>query len=535
MTSTTPVANPVATFRELGVSPAASTALEARGYERPLPVQAMVLPDILEGRDILAKSPTGSGKTLAFMVPLLDCLDANKAGRPSALILAPTRELASQIVEESREVAHALALRVCAVYGGVGIQRQARDAARAHVIVATPGRLEDLLARGAFKLDQIEILVLDEADRMLDMGFKPPIDRIVAQVPGDRQTLFFSATLDGEAGRIAQAYTVDAARHEHAPPTRPITEMDHRFIDTRGGDKVNVLLDILENEERGLAIVFVRTKHGADRLSKRLDQEGVNSGAMHGGKTQGQRERALSAFERGKIDVLVATDVAARGIDIDDITHVINYDIPEDRETYVHRIGRTGRAGRTGIGMTLVAPDQVGDMAEIARDLGLADRYEAAGLDPNARAGGKKKRGGGGNRGGGGGQRQGGGGWRDFGHGGGQSGPRGESRGHRSGRSHGESQGGGDRPRGRFEDRGPREDRGGFGDRGPRSGGPRSDDRSSRSGGGRYEERAPRSGGPRGDDRGPRHGSGERSYGGRNDGWAQRPAGGRRDGAQRSR
>ncbi|MFT4036304.1 MAG: DEAD/DEAH box helicase, partial [Patulibacter sp.] len=395
MTSISAPAAEAATFRELGISPAAAAALEARGYERPLPVQAMVLPDVLEGRDVLAKSPTGSGKTLAFMVPLLDCLDANTSARPSALILAPTRELASQIVEESREIAHALALRITAVYGGVGIQRQARDAARAHVIVATPGRLEDLLARGAFTLDAVEILVLDEADRMLDMGFKPAIDRLVGQVPQDRQTLFFSATLDGEAGRIAQAYTVDAARHEHAPPQRPITEMDHRFIDTRGRDKVDLLLDLLEQEERGLAIVFVRTKHGADRLSKRLDREGVNAGAMHGGKTQGQRERALAAFERGKIDVLVATDVAARGIDIDDITHVINYDIPEDRETYVHRIGRTGRAGRTGTGLTLITPEQVGEMAEIACDLGLADRFEEGGMDSAARARGKKKRGGG--------------------------------------------------------------------------------------------------------------------------------------------
>ncbi|MDQ8047137.1 MAG: DEAD/DEAH box helicase, partial [Solirubrobacteraceae bacterium] len=399
MTSPTAADPATATFRELGVSSAAAGALEQRGYTTPLPVQAMVLPDILEGKDILAKSPTGSGKTLAFMVPLLDSLDANTTGRPGALILAPTRELASQIVEESREVAHALALRVVAVYGGVGLQKQAREAARAHVIVATPGRLEDLLQRGAFKLNQVEILVLDEADRMLDMGFKPAIDRIVKLTPDDRQTLFFSATLDGEAGRIATQFTVDAVTHTFAPPERPITEMDHRFVDTKGEDKVELLLDALE-EERGLAIVFVRTKHGADRLARRLDNEGVDSGAMHGGKTQSQRERALKAFERGKINVLVATDVAARGIDIDDITHVINYDAPEDREAYVHRIGRTGRAGRTGIGVTLVAPDQEGDVAGIVRELGLEDRYEAAGLDPHARGGGKKK-GRGGNGGGG--------------------------------------------------------------------------------------------------------------------------------------
>ncbi len=409
----TPVDAPVPSFRELGVSAAAAGALEKRGYTHPLPVQAMVLPDVLEGRDILAKSPTGSGKTLAFMVPLLDSLDANSNNRPQALILAPTRELASQIVEESREVAHALALRICAVYGGVGIQKQARDAARAHVIVATPGRLEDLLQRRAFSLNQVEILVLDEADRMLDMGFKPAIDRVVNLCPHDRQTLFFSATLDGEAGKIAEAFTVDAATHIFAPPTRPITEMDHRFVDTLGNDKVDILIEQLESEPRGLAIVFVRTKHGADRLARRLDDAGVNSGAMHGGKTQGQRERALKAFERGQINVLVATDVAARGIDIDDITHVINYDAPEDREAYVHRIGRTGRAGRTGIGITLVAPGQEGEVAAIARELKLEDRFAAGGFDPNARFSGKKKKGGGGGGsryggGGGGGQRSGG-------------------------------------------------------------------------------------------------------------------------------
>lgn len=450
-TPTTP-----ASFRELGVSNAAAGALERRGYTHPLPVQAMVLPDILEGRDILAKSPTGSGKTLAFMVPLLDSLDANKGARPQALILAPTRELASQIVEESREIAHALALRITAVYGGVGLQKQARDGARSHVIVATPGRLEDLLQRRAFDLREIEILVLDEADRMLDMGFKPAIDRIVGLCPDERQTLFFSATLDGDAGKIAQEFTVDAATHVHAPPTRPITEMDHRFIDTHGDDKVDLLVDTLESEERGLAIVFVRTKHGADRLARRLDQAGVDSGAMHGGKTQNQRERALRAFERGQINVLVATDVAARGIDIDDITHVINYDAPEDREAYVHRIGRTGRAGRDGIGITFVAPGQEGEVAAIVRELGLEDRFAEGGLNPDARFTGKKSK------------KKNGGGGGGFGGQGGRGGQ--QSRGPRGQQGGGRSQG-----RGGY---GSRDDRpqggGGYGsrdDRPPRSGG----------------------------------------------------------------
>lgn len=468
-----------ASFRELGVSNAASGALERRGYTHPLPVQAMVLPDILEGRDILAKSPTGSGKTLAFMVPLLDSLDANKGARPQALILAPTRELASQIVEESREIAHALALRITAVYGGVGLQKQAREGARSHVIVATPGRLEDLLQRGAFRLNEIEILVLDEADRMLDMGFKPAIDRIVRLCPDERQTLFFSATLDGEAGKIAQDFTVDAATHVHAPPTRPITEMDHRFIDTHGDDKVDLLVDTLESEERGLAIVFVRTKHGADRLARRLDQAGVDSGSMHGGKTQNQRERALRAFERGQINVLVATDVAARGIDIDDITHVINYDAPEDREAYVHRIGRTGRAGRDGIGITFVAPGQEGEVAAIVRELGLEDRFAEGGLNPDARFSGKGKKKKQGNGGGG-------------GYGGQQSrGPRGGGRpqgrggyGSRDDRPQGGG-GYGDRPQG-----------GGYGSRDNRSGFAETGDRGGRShGGGGYggQSRGPQS------------------------------------------
>ena len=383
MTNTSAPAR-AASFRDLGVSNAAATALEKRGYTHPLPVQEMVLEDIAAGRDVLCKSPTGSGKTLGFMVPLLDQIEANGAARPSALILAPTRELASQIVEESRSVAHALALSITAVYGGVGIQKQARDAARSHVIVATPGRLEDLLERGAFSLSKIEILVLDEADRMLDMGFKPAIDRIVKKTPRGRQTLFFSATLDGDAGRVATGYTDGASRHEHAPPVRPVTEMEHRFVATGGSDKVEVLIDQLRTVD-DLAIVFVRTKHGADRLTKKLSKSGVGAAAMHGGKSQNQRERALRSFEQGQVGVLVATDVAARGIDIDGISHVINYDAPEDRESYVHRIGRTARAGRSGAGVTLVAPEQVGDVASIVREIGLHDAYVEAGLDPHAR------------------------------------------------------------------------------------------------------------------------------------------------------
>jgi ATP-dependent RNA helicase RhlE len=365
------------TFADLGVSNAVTAALGRRKITAPFAIQTLVLPDVLAGRDVLAKSPTGSGKTLAFAIPIVERLDPS-ARKPSALILAPTRELATQIVEEMRSIAEARHLRVCAVYGGVGLQKQARDAARAHIIVATPGRLEDQLARRAFSLDGVQVLVLDEADRMLDMGFRPAIDRIVARCPADRQTLFFSATLDGEAGRVAVSYTRDAATHEHRPPERKVTDIEHRFRAVERNDRVDALVDELR-ADRELALVFVRTKRGADRLVKKLGNAGVAAVAMHGDKSQRQREQALARFEQGRIDCLVATDVAARGLDVDGISHVINFDPPEDREGYVHRVGRTGRAGRTGIGITFVGAEQARDMGKIARELRLGEQFARAG------------------------------------------------------------------------------------------------------------------------------------------------------------
>ena len=326
--------------------------------------------DVLAGRDVLAKSPTGSGKTLAFGIPLVEGIEAHDP-RPAALVLAPTRELATQIVDDIREIAHSRALRVTAVYGGVGLVKQARDAARSHVLVATPGRLEDLLARGAFTLEHVRLLVLDEADRMLDMGFRPAVDRIVALCPAKRQTLFFSATLDGEAGRVATEYTRDAAIHERGPTARrAATDIEHRFVQVAHEDRIDALVSELRRD-RELTLVFVRTKHGADRLVKRLRHRGVEAVAMHGNKSQRQREQALSKFESGAVDTLVATDVAARGIDVSGISHVINFDPPADGETYVHRIGRTGRAGAKGIGITLVAPAEHHDVSRIATRLGL--------------------------------------------------------------------------------------------------------------------------------------------------------------------
>ncbi|HEY2769620.1 MAG TPA: DEAD/DEAH box helicase [Solirubrobacteraceae bacterium] len=379
-------------FAELGVSHAVISSLSAAGVTSPFAIQRAVIGDAIAGRDVIAKSPTGSGKTLAFGIPLVERVAANDR-RPAALVLAPTRELASQIVDDLRGIAHARALRVTPVYGGVGLVKQAKDAAASQVLVATPGRLEDLLARGAFTLDHVRMLVLDEADRMLDMGFRPAIDRIVAACPERRQTLFFSATLDGEAGRIARRYAHDPVIHEHGPTARRARgEIEHRFVPVAHEHRVEALVGELRRD-RDLTLVFVRTKRGADRLVKRLSAHGIKAVAMHGNKSQRQREQALARFESGAVDTLVATDVAARGIDVERISHVINFDPPADSETYVHRIGRTGRAGRTGIGITLLSPDQHHDVRTLAGQLGLdhglnrADsRHRSADPSPRAHA-----------------------------------------------------------------------------------------------------------------------------------------------------
>ena len=346
-------------------------ALNARSITQPFPVQEMVVRDALAGRDLLVQSPTGSGKTLAFGIPMVDLIEPGGNG-PGALVLAPTRELAGQIVVELEALAKARRLKITAVYGGVGFGPQIAAARRADILVATPGRLEDLLGRGAVSLSQIQVLVLDEADRMLDMGFRPAVDRIVDQTPADRQTLFFSATLEGATGKVAAAYTRDARSHTHAEPEREEANIEHRFlpVDSQGA-KLEHLVTHLSGADAGRSLVFVRTKRGADRLVKRLRSRQVNAVAMHGDKSQSQRERALARFERGEVMTLVATDVAARGIDIPDVAHVINYDAPEDRDAYVHRVGRTGRAGRTGTGTSFVLADQAKEVGQIATSLGL--------------------------------------------------------------------------------------------------------------------------------------------------------------------
>jgi superfamily II DNA/RNA helicase len=349
-----------------------------RGIERPFAIQSLVMADALAGRDVLARSRTGSGKTLAFAVPIVERLQPS--GRsPSALILAPTRELASQVTEEFRAIADVRRLQVAAVYGGVGIGPQAKRARRADIVVATPGRLLDLVSRKLLRLDRVRICVLDEADRMLDMGFLPDVRRILELLRDDRQTMLFSATLDGEVGRLASRFTHEPVLHENGEAGPDITHVRHRFIAVEHPRKTQTLVRELA-ADRGLALIFVRTKRGADRLARNLRREGFSAGELHGGMTQPQRERALGRFASGANDVLVATDVAARGLDLDDITHVINFDAPADEKAYVHRVGRTARAGRGGDGVTFVTPEQRLDVSRIAKRLDLDAEFVRAGF-----------------------------------------------------------------------------------------------------------------------------------------------------------
>ena len=365
-------------FSELGVPTRIVDLLAERDINTPFPIQAHVLRDALAGRDILAKAPTGSGKTLSFAIPIVERLDVGDR-RPSTLVLVPTRELASQVALEIASIAPS-GVAVATVYGGVPIHAQAKRARNAHVVVATPGRLNDLLERKAITLDAVRILVLDEADRMLDMGFKPQVDRIVRRLPSSRQTMFFSATLDASVGELARAYTSDPVRCEAAPIVIEASEeVEHRFVSVKAEDKVSTLAELLR-EERGVALVFVRTRRGAERLVKKLAFHQVDAVAFHGDLSQGQRERALKRFETGKASTLVATDVAARGLDLVDITHVINFDPPAEHSGYVHRVGRTGRAGRGGVGVTFVLPEQQADVSRVARLAGHTEQFASGGM-----------------------------------------------------------------------------------------------------------------------------------------------------------
>jgi superfamily II DNA/RNA helicase len=366
-------------FSALGVSAAVEQALAARGMVEPFYIQSLVLPDAIAGRDILAKSPTGSGKTLAFGVPLVERVNVD-GSTPEALVLVPTRELALQVAEEIASYSSSKRVKVALAYGGAPVGPQAKRLKGAHIVVATPGRLQDLIERRLVKLDGIRILVLDEADRMLDMGFRPQVERILRTVPRDRQTMLFSATLDGEVGELAHTYTHDPSRFEALREVRNADGViEHDFVPVTPDGKIDTLVELLEAED-GLSLVFVRTKRGADRLAQKLARRGVDVVAMHGDMGQSQRERALERFRSGHATTLIATDVAARGLDLEAIGHVINFDPPEDNIGYTHRVGRTGRAGRSGRGSTLVLPDQQADVSRVAMLAGHKEQFERTGM-----------------------------------------------------------------------------------------------------------------------------------------------------------
>ncbi len=356
-----------ASFIELGVAESIDQRLHARGIETPFEIQRMVIPDAISGRDILGKAKTGSGKTLAFGVPLVQRLRKDRTGT-QALVLVPTRELASQVCDDIESITPRR-IKVLAAYGGAALGKHIEEAPTADVIVATPGRLIDLIERKAAKLGGVHILVIDEADRMADMGFMPQVSRILKSVPRERQTMLFSATLDSQIiGLVAQ--TQDALRFEVADKQPTVENLEHHLFEVNRLEKTDVLVSLLQGPH-GLTLVFTRTKAECERLAKRLNRAGCNSEAIHGDRSQAERERALKRFEEGKIDVLVATDVAARGLDIDNVTLVVNYDPPEDHKAYLHRVGRTARAGRSGVAVTLATWQERSDVERMARMLKL--------------------------------------------------------------------------------------------------------------------------------------------------------------------
>ncbi len=365
-------AGPQRDFAQLGLPPKLVTVLARRGITTPTPIQASTLPDALAGRDILGRAQTGSGKTLGFGLPLLARLAADgPARRPRALVLVPTRELAEQVKEALAPIAHAVQLRVTAVYGGASMGRQVDALGRGvDVLVATPGRLEDHLRQGTTTLSNVEVTVLDEADYMTDLGFLPAVKRLLDLVPGGTQRLLFSATLDGAIEGLVRDYLTDPALHAVAASGARIETMDHRaFTVPANEDKVAVSAEIATRPARTL--FFVRTKHGADRLAQQIGRAGTPAAAIHGNLRQSQRQRALDAFAAGQTRVLVATDVAARGIHVDDVDLVVHYDPPADHKDYLHRSGRTARAGSEGTVLSLLLPDQMRDASRLFRAAGV--------------------------------------------------------------------------------------------------------------------------------------------------------------------
>ena len=359
-------------FSDLSLSPAVAKNLVRHGFLTPTPVQAQAIEPALAGRDVVATAQTGTGKTLAFVLPVIETLAKLPAARvPRAIVLSPTRELAIQIHETFAKVAHGTGLRAAVVVGGLSEKAQLDQIRKGvQVLIATPGRLVDFLDRGLLRLDGVRVLVLDEADRMLDMGFLPVIRRIMKALPADRQTLFFSATIETSVKHLVESHVRNPVRIEIGSITRPAEQVDLHLYEVDQDRKLDLLLRMLA-EETGSFLIFARTKHGADRLARRLSQDGVKCAAIHGDRSQNQRNQALKGFQEGYYRALVATDVAARGIHVEGIAEVVNYDLPQVPEDFIHRVGRTGRAGARGTATTFARRDERGEIARIERTLGV--------------------------------------------------------------------------------------------------------------------------------------------------------------------
>lgn len=398
-------------FKSLGLGPVLSAALDRAGFDKPTPIQAQAIPPALEGRDILGLAQTGTGKTLGFGLPLVHGL-LQQPGKPDpktakALILAPTRELANQIADSLRVLIAKTKMRVAVVVGGQSMNKQIATLSRGvDVLVATPGRLIDLMERGAVDLGSVRRLVLDEADQMLDMGFIHALRKIAPRLGTPRQTMLFSATMPSQMEELSRAFLSDPARVQVSPPGKAADKIKQSIHFVEKGDKPEKLREILRADPAALTLVFARTKHGAERLMKGLVKDGFNAASIHGNKSQGQRDRAIKGFREGSINVLVATDVAARGIDIPGVAYVVNFELPEVPENYVHRIGRTARAGREGEGIALCCGEEVGLLRQIQKLMKI-EIPVASGEMPVEVAAPKPRRGGGGRpqqrRGGGGG------------------------------------------------------------------------------------------------------------------------------------
>ncbi|HET6169531.1 MAG TPA: DEAD/DEAH box helicase [Terracidiphilus sp.] len=374
-------------FSQFSISPALMARLNANKFETPTPVQAGAIPPALEGRDVLATAQTGTGKTLSFLIPIVELLQRAEARGPAAhaLILLPTRELAMQVEQAFLAIRTSSAQNVALVVGGLP-ERPQLDAIRrgARLIVATPGRLEDYLKRKLVRLDQVKILVLDEVDRMLDMGFQPAIARIAATLSATRQTLCYSATLEGSVKEVARKYLNNPARIEIGSVLKPAENVELRTFEVEA-DKKQELLEHLLGAEEGSFLVFVRTKHGADRVARRLTRSGWSATQIHGDRSQAQRNSALRSFSEGRHRILVATDVAARGIDVANVAHVINFDMPKVAEDFVHRVGRTGRASARGVASTFAGPAERGDLRKIERTLSIQmKRFRVRSVAENA-------------------------------------------------------------------------------------------------------------------------------------------------------